>query len=155
MVLLPDGSHARVEQKPVRLVMELIRRYVPPGGTVVDLFMGTCTTARAAMHLNVNCWGWEKDPECFKAGETSVVNTYYSIHHCEKGSAPLQYRANTRSKLSGISALYVFLEEDEEVDRTVAGPWKAMENSLGCEVLKERVEDVTTQVNKEARLGGC
>ena len=74
-----DGNQIRSEQKNEKLAMEMIRRYTAKKGIVVDLFMGTFTTARACMLMQgfeFNCWGWEIDPDCYDAGYASLCNLW-------------------------------------------------------------------------------
>ena len=49
--------------KPVDLMRYLIRLVTPKGGTVLDPFMGSGTTAVAAIEEGVNWIGCERDPE--------------------------------------------------------------------------------------------
>ncbi|MDR7061997.1 MULTISPECIES: site-specific DNA-methyltransferase [unclassified Sphingopyxis] len=49
--------------KPVRLLRNLARMYTPPGGTVLDPFAGSGTTAEAARAEGFDCILVERDPE--------------------------------------------------------------------------------------------
>lgn len=55
------GNHPTV--KPVRLMAYLIALACPPDGLVVDPFLGSGTTAVAAIRRGVRCLGMEIDPD--------------------------------------------------------------------------------------------
>lgn len=61
---LPEGmknDHPTV--KPVRLMEYLVRLVTPPGGTVLDPYIGSGTTAIAAANLGFDCIGIDRDDE--------------------------------------------------------------------------------------------
>jgi site-specific DNA-methyltransferase (adenine-specific) len=58
---LPDGT-AWPTVKPLELMRWLVRLVTPPGGTVLDPFAGTGTTAQAAALEGFSCVLAEKDP---------------------------------------------------------------------------------------------
>lgn len=58
---LPDGT-AWPTVKPLALMRWLVRLVTPPGGTVLDPFAGTGTTAQAAALEGFSCVLAEKDP---------------------------------------------------------------------------------------------
>jgi DNA modification methylase len=59
---LPRGSsHPTV--KPIDLMRHLVRLVTPPGGTVLDPFLGSGTTALAASELGIKCIGIEREAE--------------------------------------------------------------------------------------------
>lgn len=49
--------------KPVNLMRDLIKLVTPPDGIVLDPFLGSGTTAVAAIHENINWIGFEMNPE--------------------------------------------------------------------------------------------
>lgn len=55
------SSHATV--KPIALMQYLIRHITPPGGTVLDPFAGSGTTAEAARREGFDCLLMEAEPE--------------------------------------------------------------------------------------------
>lgn len=57
------GSAEHPTQKPLGVVMPLIEMSCPPGGLVLDPFIGSGTTAIAAAELGRSCIGFEIDPE--------------------------------------------------------------------------------------------
>lgn len=57
---LPDGT-AHPTVKPVDLMSWLVRLVTPPGGTVLDPFLGSGTTAHAARMNGFRCIGIEAD----------------------------------------------------------------------------------------------
>jgi site-specific DNA-methyltransferase (adenine-specific) len=57
------GEAEHPTQKPVAVMMPLIEYSCPPGGTVLDPFLGSGTTAIAAKQLGCNCIGIEINPE--------------------------------------------------------------------------------------------
>ena len=54
-------SHATV--KPLTLMRWLVRLVTPPGGTVLDPFLGSGTTAEACSLEGFACIGMEREPE--------------------------------------------------------------------------------------------
>ena len=70
---LPEGetsSHPTV--KPTDLMRYLCRLVTPPGGTVLDPFMGSGSTGKAAMLEDFNFIGIERDPEYYKIAEARI-----------------------------------------------------------------------------------
>jgi len=59
--------------KPVDLMRYLIRLVTPKGGTVLDPFLGSGTTAVAAIEEGVNWIGCEREPEYVEIIETRVA----------------------------------------------------------------------------------
>ena len=57
------GEAEHPTQKPVAVMMPLIEMSCPPGGTVLDPFIGSGTTALAAKQLGMNCIGIEINRE--------------------------------------------------------------------------------------------
>ncbi len=53
------SSHKHYAQYPTALIEYLLKATCPPSGTVLDPFMGSGTTALAAMKLGLNCIGVE------------------------------------------------------------------------------------------------
>lgn len=56
-----DGT-AHVTVKPLNLMKWLVRLVCPPGGTVLDPFLGSGTTAEACLIEGFRCIGIERDP---------------------------------------------------------------------------------------------
>jgi site-specific DNA-methyltransferase (adenine-specific) len=66
-VLRVRNEHGRAlhpTQKPVDLIEPLLRYSVPPGGIVVDPFLGSGSTALAAARTGRHWIGFEIDPRC-------------------------------------------------------------------------------------------
>jgi site-specific DNA-methyltransferase (adenine-specific) len=57
------GEAAHPTQKPVAVMAPLIEYSCPPGGMVLDPFIGSGTTAQAAVQLGMSCIGIEINPE--------------------------------------------------------------------------------------------
>jgi site-specific DNA-methyltransferase (adenine-specific) len=57
--------------KPLPLLVWLLRRYCPPGGTVLDPTAGSFNSVRAAMSLGLRGIGIEMDPTFFKNAHDS------------------------------------------------------------------------------------
>ena len=62
---VPVAKRLHAAQKPVSLLRRLIAKTTPEGGTVLDPFMGSGSTAEAAMSLGYNFVGIESDPNYF------------------------------------------------------------------------------------------
>ena len=63
------------EYKPVQLMRHLIRLVTPPGGTVLDPFLGSGTTAIAAELEGFPWIGIERDPESVAISEARLNGT--------------------------------------------------------------------------------
>ena len=73
-----NGRPVRAEQKSVKLLQDIMRLFAPkPTDIVVDLFAGTMSAAIAALIEGLQVHDCEKDPECFKIGESRVQNFQY------------------------------------------------------------------------------
>lgn len=59
--------------KPTRLMRHLIRLVTPEGGTVLDPFLGSGTTAKAAVLEGVKWVGIEREPEYIRIAEQRLV----------------------------------------------------------------------------------
>ena len=57
------GEAVHPTQKPVAVMAPLIEYSCPPGGTVLDPFIGSGTTAQAAAQLGMSCIGIEINPD--------------------------------------------------------------------------------------------
>lgn len=58
--------------KPTGLMRHLVRLVTPPGGLVLDPFLGSGTTAIAALEEGFRCIGIEKEPEYMKIAEARL-----------------------------------------------------------------------------------
>ena len=59
-------------QKPTRTILDLVDRFSPEGGTVLDPFMGSGTTGVACMKSGRNFIGCEVDPKHFKTAQRRI-----------------------------------------------------------------------------------
>jgi DNA modification methylase len=60
--------------KNVDILQRIIAAYTNEGDTVLDIFMGSGSTAVAAHHLNRNSIGCERDDEYFEKLQTRIAN---------------------------------------------------------------------------------
>jgi DNA modification methylase len=60
--------------KPIKLMEYLCRLITPPGGTILDPFMGSGTTGIAAKRLGFDFIGIEMNPEYFAIAEKRILN---------------------------------------------------------------------------------
>ncbi len=58
--------------KPVALMSWLLSLVTPPGGVVLDPFLGSGTTAIAAQRLNIDCIGIEREPAYVRISEARI-----------------------------------------------------------------------------------
>jgi site-specific DNA-methyltransferase (adenine-specific) len=61
-----SNGKVHITQKPLALMGDIVQ-VCPPGGTVFDMFMGSGTTAVAALKHGRRFIGCESVPECFDA----------------------------------------------------------------------------------------
>jgi len=74
-VMFAPSCHGYAEhptQKPIAVILPLIQVSCPPGGTVLDPFIGSGTTALAAKELGRNCIGIEINAEYAALAERRV-----------------------------------------------------------------------------------
>lgn len=62
-----DGRHPT--EKPIALMVELIKDFTMPGDVILDPFMGSGSTGVAALRLGRQFIGIEKDPKYFQIAE--------------------------------------------------------------------------------------
>ena len=67
-----DGGHDHPTQKPLSLFEALIEKHSNPGDTVLDCFLGSGTTAVAALKVGRSVSGCELDPKYYKQMITRV-----------------------------------------------------------------------------------
>lgn len=67
--------------KPVALMSYLLRLITPPGGKVIDPFVGSGTTVLAAIYEKAECMGIELDPHYAKISRT---RTQYALSNYEE-----------------------------------------------------------------------
>lgn len=72
-----DNNHPTV--KPTELMRYLCRLITPPGGTVLDPFMGSGSTGKAALLEGFNFVGIEKDPGYYAIAERRVAAADSSV----------------------------------------------------------------------------
>lgn len=70
-----------MEQKREIVVRELLHRWTPRNGRVVDFFGGTGTTAEAMHRLGLEGWSVDSDPECYVAGGENVIVVFLRLMH--------------------------------------------------------------------------
>lgn len=74
-VVYARSEHGRAlhpTQKPLEVVALLIKTSVPPGGIVLDPFLGSGTTALAAEQLGARWAGCERDPHYLEVVDTRM-----------------------------------------------------------------------------------
>jgi site-specific DNA-methyltransferase (adenine-specific) len=64
-------------QKPVALLKRLIEIFTDPGDVVIDPCFGSGTSARAAMELGRNYYGFEISKDFYKKAVSQMINTQY------------------------------------------------------------------------------
>jgi site-specific DNA-methyltransferase (adenine-specific) len=73
-------------QKPLEIIERMVKVSCPPGGTVLDPFMGSGTTAVAAKRLGRNFVGFELNPEYCKIIERRLTSE--EAHIVIEGNEP-------------------------------------------------------------------
>ena len=72
-----DNNHPTV--KPTTLMAYLCRLVTPPGGTVLDPFMGSGSTGKAATVNGFRFIGIERDPEYHKIAQARISNQHEGL----------------------------------------------------------------------------
>ena len=80
MTVGTNGKKVRLrpEQTSVSMMKELIEMFPKPGETVMDMFAGNCSVAKACLSLPQprKYFGSEQDEECFNRSMVTVIETY-------------------------------------------------------------------------------
>jgi site-specific DNA-methyltransferase (adenine-specific) len=67
-----DKAVGHPAQKPVPLLVELLRRSARPGDRVLDLFAGSFATVEACHELKLGCTAVERDASAYGIGVKRV-----------------------------------------------------------------------------------
>lgn len=67
-----DEANGHPWQKPMSLMERLIKIYTNPGDTVLDPFMGSCSTGEACLRTQRHFYGIENNPEYFKLAQARI-----------------------------------------------------------------------------------
>lgn len=82
-----EGTNTHPTVKPTKLMTYLCKLVTPPGGTVLDPFMGSGSTGRAAAQANFDFVGIDNDEEAFRIAEARVSAAYSEILTTKLGKA--------------------------------------------------------------------
>ena len=74
-----DARNIHPTVKPTDLMQYLCRLVTPPGGTVLDPFMGSGSTGKAAVLEGFRFIGCERDPDYFAIAKTRVETAHGSL----------------------------------------------------------------------------
>lgn len=69
---LANSQNPHPTVKPIDLMHHLVSLIIPPGGTVLDPFLGSGSTAIAALHAQMSCVGIELDPSYVAVAERRI-----------------------------------------------------------------------------------
>jgi site-specific DNA-methyltransferase (adenine-specific) len=75
-------------QKPIEIVERMIKASCPPGGVVLDPFMGSGTTALAALKCRAQFAGFELNPEYCRVAERRLVAWTKAAQIAPAGASP-------------------------------------------------------------------
>ena len=75
----PYSETLHPTQKPVDICEYFIKTYTSPGAVVLDVFMGSGTTAIAAMNTGRQFVGFEKNEEYFKTAEQRIKQNFSQV----------------------------------------------------------------------------
>ena len=78
---LQKVSNPHPTVKPTDLMRYLCRLVTQPGGVVLDPFMGSGTTGKAAMREGFEFIGCEMDLEYYKIATARIVHAYKQKNH--------------------------------------------------------------------------
>lgn len=67
-----DKGRIHKTQKPLKLIMELVRLFSDPGELVVDTYAGSCTTGIACLRLGRGFIGCEQDPVLYGRAQERI-----------------------------------------------------------------------------------
>jgi site-specific DNA-methyltransferase (adenine-specific) len=87
--------------KPVALMRWLITLVTPPGGTVLDPFMGSGTTGVAARQIDRPFIGIEREPHYYEIAQRRVLGEVPQVDSPEKKSVPKQVSPDTSPQCDG------------------------------------------------------
>lgn len=69
---VPKDKRIHPRQKPVRVMIDVIKRYTQPNIIVADPYCGSGTTLIASIRMGRSCWGVEREPDYFKAAKRRI-----------------------------------------------------------------------------------
>jgi DNA modification methylase len=95
------GKNNHPTVKPTDLMRYLCRLITPPNGTVLDPFMGSGSTGKAAMYEGFNFIGVELDPEYIKIAEARIQHA--QIQAITKPNVTKKKRTTSTSEDNDIS----------------------------------------------------
>ena len=82
-------------QKPLKLIKALVKKHSKPHDLVIDPFLGSGTTAIAALNLNRKFIGGDKDPNYIKKASKRIEETNKKITFFRTGKAQLHRSLQT------------------------------------------------------------
>lgn len=85
-----DGRHPT--EKPLGLMLDLVRDYTEPGALVMDPFLGSGTTGLACARLGRRFIGIERDPAYFEVARERIQGFYEQGRFFAARPAPVQER---------------------------------------------------------------
>lgn len=93
-------------QKPLEIIERMVKASCPPGGVVLDLFMGSGTTALAARRCGRQFVGFELNPEyCAIIGERlAALETIEALALAAAPDAPAKPKAKPKAKAKAKAA---------------------------------------------------
>ena len=99
---MPEGEkNVHPTLKPLTLMRYLIRLVTPPGGIVLDPFLGSGSTVLAAMLEDVDCIGCEKDDEYYPIAQQRCDYAFdhvEDLRHIVDKTKPEKPKKKTKSK---------------------------------------------------------
>ena len=78
----PAEKHEHITPKPVELIENIIRHSSNEGAIVLDCFMGSGTTAVAALRNNRHFIGFEREPEYIEIANKRLENAWDELKKC-------------------------------------------------------------------------
>jgi len=93
-------SPVLTEEKNINLLVELMTTFCPEGGSVLDMYAGTATTAIAAMQTNRKCTAIEADSTIYRLAHERLVNvaTHILVNKQVEGKKSKRVRCGKTGK---------------------------------------------------------
>ena len=85
---MPDGVKIHPTQKPIALYKWLLSNYAKPGDKILDTHVGSASSLIACHQMGYEYWGFELDPDYYKAATERLNNAKAQVSMAELVEKP-------------------------------------------------------------------
>ncbi len=102
---VPSAKRRHPTEKPVNLIKELLEVVTPPGGIVLDPFLGGGTTAEACIDMGFDYIGFELGEDHYRAMQAGYITSPARQNYSLDNTIAIQYLDKQGEKLCKITGL--------------------------------------------------